>query len=338
MSAVESEPSTLQVVVIGSGTMGAALAHLAASAGHVCILLTADTSVVETINAEQRHPRFFGGPNLHAGVRAATNTADYVSEADLLVMAVPSCGMRKAAREVGGLTHAGQSVLSATKGFEPSTHQRMSQVLLEECPGICIGMLGGPNITLDLVRNLPTALMVAAESPQVRVYAQQALASPLVRIHTSADLLSYEYVAVLKNIVALETGVVTGLGLGDNFRALVMAEGMAEISKLMTAMELDASVLYGLAGLSDIFLTCSSGFAHNYAVGVKMGRGEATLADIQAMLKDRGETAEGLESLKAGLALAQQHGCELPLLKATCEFVYGGGKTATEDFLSAVFR
>lgn len=328
----------MKVVIIGSGTMGTALAHVAASAGHVCVLLTADTSVVETINAEQRHPRFFSGLKLHAGVRAATDTADHVPEADLLVMAAPSCGMRETAREISVLTHAGQSVLSVTKGFEPSTHKRMSQVLLEESPKIRIGTLAGPNITLDLVRNLPTALMVAAEFPQVRMYAQQAFAAPLVRIHTSADLLSYEYVTALKNIVALEIGVVTGLGLGDNFRALVMAEGMAEISRLMTAMGLDASALYGLAGLSDIFLTCSSGFAQNHAVGVKLGRGEATLADIQAMLRDGGETAEGLQSLKAGLALAQQYGCELPLLKATCQFVHGGGKTPTEDFLSAAFR
>ena len=120
--------------------------------------------------------------------------------------------------------------------------------------------------------------------------------------------------------------MVTGLGLGDNFRALVMAEGMAEISRLMTAMELDASALYGLAGLSDIFLTCSSGFAHNYAVGVKMGRGEATLGGYSGDAPSSGdETAEGLESLRAGLALAQQHGCELPLLKRYLHSLFYGG-------------
>jgi glycerol-3-phosphate dehydrogenase (NAD(P)+) len=323
-------------VAIGSGTMGTALAHVAASAGHACILLTADTAVVETINAERRHRHFFNGLKLHAGVRAATNGADHVPEADLLIMAMPSCEMRDAAREISRLPRAGQSVLSVTKGIEPSTHKRMSQVLLEELPDTRIGTLAGPNVTADLVKNLPTALMVAGSS-QVRMYAQQAFASPLVRIHTSADLRSYEYVTVLKNIVALEIGVVTGLGLGDNFRGLVMAEGMAEISRLMTAMDLDASALYGLAGLSDIFVTCSSEFAHNYAVGVKMGSGEATLADIQAMLKHRGETAEGLDSLRAGLALAEQYGCELPLLNATCKFL-GGCKAASEDFLSAAFR
>ncbi len=335
---MDSEPDKLKVVVLGSGTMGTALAHVAASAGHNCTLLTADTSVVESINAEQRHPRFFSGLKLHAGVRAATNTADHVPEADLLVMAAPSRQMRETARETSGLAHAGQSVLSVTKGFEPSTDKRMSQVLLEELPKTRIGTLAGPNITMDLVRNLPTALMVAAEFPQVRMHARQAFAAPLVKIHTSADLRSHEYVTALKNVVALEIGVVTGLGLGDNFRALVMAEGMAEISRLMTAMELDASALYGLAGLSDIFLTCSSGSAHNYAVGVKIGSGEARLADIQVLLEERGETAEGLHSLKAALALAEQYGCELPLLKATCQFVHGGEKTPAEDFLSAAFR
>ena len=124
-----------------------------------------------------------------------------------------------------------------------------------------------PHITLDLVKNLPTALVIASNSPQMREHGKRALTTPTVKINLSDDILSYEYASALKNIVALEVGIVTGLGLGDNFRALVLAEGMAEIAYLMARMGLQSDVFYTLAGLSDIFLTYSSHFARNYTIG-----------------------------------------------------------------------
>ena len=334
---MESKQKKLKVAVIGSSTMGTALSHLIASADHDCALLTDDPQVVEAVNKEHRHPHFFNGLHLHPHVEAHLQWESALSNADLLVMAVASYEMREVAQAIAAQTHSEHLVLSVTKGFEPVSYQRMSQVLLDALPTSHIGVLAGPNITLDLVKNLPTALLVAAESLPMRDVAQQAFSSARIKIQTSADLLSCEYVTALKNIVALEIGVVTGLGLGDNFRALVMAKGMSEISQLMVKMGLDSSMLYGLAGLSDIFLTCSSGFAHNYAIGVKMGSGEATLANIQTMLKTRGETAEGLESLKAGLLLSGQFDVSMPLLEATHHCIYGTTPVNSQSFLNAVF-
>lgn len=334
---MESKQKKLKVAVIGSGTMGTALAHLIASGSHDCALLTDDSQVVEAINREHRHPHFFNGLPLHPHVKAHLKGEYPFVNAELLVMAVASYEMREVARALAVHTHSAQLVLSVTKGFEPISYQRMSQVLLDELPTSYIGVLAGPNITLDLVKNLPTALLVASESLKMRETVHQAFSSPRINIQTSADLLSCEYVTALKNIVALEIGVVTGLGLGDNFRALVMAKGLAEISELMVKMGLDATILYDLAGLSDIFLTCSSGFAHNYTIGVKMGSGEETLADIQTMLKTRGETAEGLESIKAGLLLAKQFNVSVPLLEITHDFIYGNKQVKSQSFVDAVF-
>ena len=330
-----SELNRLTVTVIGSGTMGAALSHTIATAGHACTLLTWDDWVMESINATHRHPLFFGGLSLHPQVWSSTRFDAHVSGADLILMAVPSHAMRGVARSVSHLTHARQSVLSVTKGFEPTTHDLMSQVLAEELDTEHIGTLSGPNITLDLVKNLPTALVIASNSPQMRQHGKRALATPTVKINLSDDILSYEYASALKNIVALEIGIVTGLGLGDNFRALVLAEGMAEIAFLMASMGLQSDVFYTLAGLSDIFLTCSSHFARNYTIGVRLGEG-SRLPELLDELETSGETAEGIESLLAGKWLTQQHRSQSPLLDATHALVYGDSSLGAEAFLSVM--
>ena len=330
-----SERKSLTVTIIGSGTMSAALSHTIATAGHACTLLTRDDRVMESINATHRHPLFFGGLSLHPQVRCSTCFDAHVSGADLLLMAVPSHAMRGVARSVSHLTHAGQSVLSVTKGFEPMTHSLMSQVLAEELDTDHIGTLSGPNITLDLVKNLPTALVIASNSPQMREHGKRALATPTVKINLSDDLLSYEYASALKNIVALEVGIVTGLGLGDNFRALVLAEGLAEIVYLMARMGLQSDVFFGLAGLSDIFLTCSSHFARNYTIGVRLGEG-SRLPELLDELEASGETAEGIESLLVGKSLTQQHRSQSPLLDATHALVYGESNLGAEAFLAAM--
>lgn len=337
---MELNQQFLNIVVIGSGTMGTALSHLIAAAGHVCTLLTEEKHIAETINTSHHHPVFFANLTLHHGLKAATNWDAYIPFADLLVMAVPSYTMRKIAQRISPLIRAHHSVLSVTKGFEPETYKLMSEVLQETLPTIHIGTLSGPNITLDLVKNLPTELLISSPSPQLQDHGQRALTSSNVKIIVSEDLRSFEYISALKNIVALEVGIVTGLALGDNFRALVLAKGMAEISQLLAKMGLNSGAFYGLAGLSDIFLTCSSHFAHNYAIGVQLGTG-TLLSELVNNLQAKGEVAEGLESLKAGLALVQQYNHTAPLLKATYNFIYHNSDAQllkTEEFLAAIFN
>jgi glycerol-3-phosphate dehydrogenase (NAD(P)+) len=336
---VESDKNYLNVVVIGSGTMGTALAHVIASAGHSCTLLTDDVEVAKAVNTLHRHPVFFEGLTIHDKVKGSTASDACIPDAELLVMAVPSHNMREVARQIRHLTKTHQSVLSVTKGFEPVTHKLMSQVLREELETLHIGTLSGPNITLDLVRNLPTMLLVSSSSQQMLDHGRLAFSSSIVNVAVSKDIQTFEYISALKNCVAIEVGIVTGLELGDNFRALVLAKGMAEISRLLKRMGLHTEAFYGLAGLSDIFLTCSSHFAKNYAIGLQLGSG-ASLTQLLEALKEQGEVAEGLESVKAGHSLAQKFDCEAPLLEAAHRFIYrnASGEFGKDHFISAAFK
>ncbi|KPA17984.1 glycerol-3-phosphate dehydrogenase [Candidatus Magnetomorum sp. HK-1] len=319
--------------------MGTALAHLTACAGHSCTLLTDDMQVSSSLNSQHRHPLFFPNVNIHQNVSATLDFEAYIPDAQLLIMAIPSYSMRNTAKRLAHLIHAQQTVISPTKGFEAKTHQRMSIVLGEELKTEHIGCLSGPNITLDLVKNLPTKLIISSDSTLTLEQGQQALFSSKVKISVSEDIRSYEYASALKNIVALEIGIATGLGLGDNFRALVLAKGMAEISQLMKTIGLNAEVFYGLAGLSDIFLTCSSQFAQNYNIGIRLGEGAALPELIDALSSAKGEIPEGLESVKAGFALSQQQQQKAPLIEAIYTFMYQNmdRQCSIETFISAAF-
>lgn len=327
---------TLKVAIVGSGTMGTALSHVVASAGHDCTLLTDDQTVANSINTTHCHPVFFQELSLHNRVTASTIFEHSIAQADFIIMAVPSYEMRETAKHIQPFINNEHAILSVTKGFEPVTHKLMSQVLQEEFASDHIGTLSGPNITLDLVKNQPTILVISSPSQQLQEQGALAFSSATVKIILSADMPSYEYISALKNIVALEVGIATGLGLGDNFRAVVLAQGMAEISKLLAAMALDSSAFYGLAGLSDIFLTCCSAFARNYTIGVDLGRG-AALSVLIDELKLKGEVAEGIESVKAGHALMTTLGCAMPLLKTTYNFMYQQPRKDSSDcFVSAL--
>ena len=327
----------LRVAVFGSTTMGTALSHLVASAGHTCTLLTQDTTVQESINTRHCHPTYFKGAPIHPAVRASMNVAEEISQAELVIMASLSHTMRTAAQQVGPFTNASQSVLSATKGIEPSTCNLMTHVLREECNTEHLGTISGPNMQTYMVQGLPTTLVIASDSTQMRQHSWQAFTSPTINVNAVADLASHEYLSGLKNIVGMEVGMVQGLGLGTNFQGLVAAEGMKELDQLLTKMGLDSKPLYGVAGIADIFLVCTSEFALNYQIAVQMGQG-MTLEEALAPIKARGEMAEGVESLRIGLELAKQYGQSMPLLEAAHALAFNTRPVSKEEFIEAAFK
>lgn len=334
---VETNTNTLRVAVFGSTTMGTALSHLIASAGHACTLLTPDPAVVESINTRHCHPLYFQQAPIHPAVRASSAIEAEIPAADLVIMAVTSLNMHRAIQQVGPLIHAGQSVLSVAKGFEPGTCRLMTHILQEECQIPHIGTMSGPNMQMYMAQGLPTTLVIASDSAQVRQHGLQAFTSPTIKVEAVPDLASHEYLSGLKNIVGMEVGMAQGLGLGLNFHAVVLAQGMRELAQLLAKMGLESQPLYGVAGISDIFLVCTSPLALNYQIAVKTGQGEL-LEDVLAPMKARGEMAEGVESLRAGLELAKQYGQSMPLLEVTHALVFRTRPVSKEEFIEAAFN
>lgn len=304
-----------RVAVIGSGSMGIALAHAAATAGRRTTVWCADIETAEAITER------FGSRarHLEGRVRASNVLADVVRGSSLVIITVPSQQFRETARALGSLGVTGTSWLSSTKGFERETCIRMSEILAKETGAAAVGIVAGANITPEIVADALTAIVVASCDSEVSSLARRCLESPQLRVSCSEDLLSIEVAAALKNVVAIGVGIAAGLGLGFNARSIVFACGLREIARLGTALGADPSVFVGVAGVGDLFLTASSPDSLNRRLGVELGRGRA-LAGIVATLP---ETPEGIGSVRACRALARRYDLRLPITEAVAAILEG---------------
>jgi glycerol-3-phosphate dehydrogenase (NAD(P)+) len=228
----------------------------------------------------------------------------------MVIVAVPSHGFRDVIRHARPSLHASHVVVSATKGLENGTLLRMSEVLRDEIPaGIERAVLSGPSFAAELARQLPTAVVVASDSPHTVERVQSEFRSSSLRLYGSADLVGVEIGGACKNIIAIAAGVVEGLALGHNALAALITRGLAEVTRLAVALGAQRETLAGLAGLGDLVLTCTGELSRNRHVGLELARGRA-LADILASTR---MVPEGVRTTAAALALGAAHGVELPI-------------------------
>jgi glycerol-3-phosphate dehydrogenase (NAD(P)+) len=304
------------VAVIGSGSMGIALAHAAATAGRRTTVWCPDVAAAEAVTG-----RFDGScaPHLEGRVRTSTVLADVVRDVSLVIVTVRSQQFRETARALGSLGVTGKSWLSSTKAFEHETCLRMSQILANETRTAAVGIVAGANITPEIVADDLTAIVVASCDSEVGTLAKRCLESPQLRVSCSEDLLSIELAAALKNVVAIGVGIAAGLGLGFNARSIVFACGLREITRLGAALGADQSGFAGVAGAGDLFLTASSPDSLNRRLGVALGHGRA-LSNIVAELP---ETPEGIGSVRACRALARRYDLRLPITEAVAAILEG---------------
>jgi glycerol-3-phosphate dehydrogenase (NAD(P)+) len=313
-----------QVAVVGSGSMGTALAYAAATAGCHAALWCADAATAGIADERLRGAQT---AEAAAQIRVSTALADVVADAPLVIVTVPSSQFRDTARALGELGIAGRALLSSTKGLEPDTFARMSEILAQETGAAGVGVIAGANITPELVAGRLSAVVVASHVPQVGDLAKGCLESPQLRVGLHEDLASIELAAALKNVVAVGVGIATGLDLGFNARAIVFSCGLQEIAALGAVLGAKPAVFAGLVGAGDLFLTASSPDALNRRLGIELGRG-ARLADIVAGLP---EIPEGIASARACSALARRHGLNLPIAEAIAAIVDGTRKASALD-------
>ncbi|MGH7126824.1 MAG: NAD(P)H-dependent glycerol-3-phosphate dehydrogenase [Stellaceae bacterium] len=313
------------VAILGGGTMGTALAHAIASAGRECILWSPDSELVRGVNETHRNPRHFADFVLGASLSATTDLRHAVGTARLAVAAVRSHELRALARGIGGLLPESAVLLSATKGLEPQTNKRMSEVLREETGAQAVGAISGPNSMQDIIAGLPTALIVAATSGAALELARKMLALANLEIFTSSDLVGVELAGSLKNIVAIAAGIAAGLQLGDNARAFIITMGLAEIQTLAMSLGARASTFAGLAGIGDLFLTATSAHSRNTWIGVELGRG-VPLGTLLERLEKINEPAEGINTIRAGRELAARQHLRMPLTECVHAVAFEGAE------------
>ncbi|HEX4110307.1 MAG TPA: NAD(P)H-dependent glycerol-3-phosphate dehydrogenase [Solirubrobacteraceae bacterium] len=299
----------VQVTVLGGGSWGTTVAALAA--GNATTTLWArDADVAREIDEQHTNARFLGEERvLPQTLRATGDVVEAASGADVLVVGVPSVAVREVLRQAAPHVRPWIPVLSLVKGLEPDTRKRISEVIISELPGHPVGVLAGPNLAREVLDGFAAATVIATPDDAVGRALQPLFAGPRFRVYRNQDVLGSELGGVLKNVIAIAVGMAEGLGVGDNTRAMVIARGLAEMTRLGEAMGADPRTFAGLTGLGDLMATCMSPLSRNRRVGEELARGRT----LEQIASDMNQVAEGVKTARTVMELADQHGVVMPI-------------------------
>jgi glycerol-3-phosphate dehydrogenase (NAD(P)+) len=321
------------VAVLGAGSWGTTLANLLAAKGETVRLWAYEPEVVEAINARHENSLFLPGIPLAPGLRAYGDAREAVAGASVIVSAAPSHAVRSVIAGLEGRVKDGALVVSATKGIETDTLALMSGVFEECLPQTRFAALSGPSFALEVCQGQPTLVVAAARDEATARDAQRIFATPQFRVYSHDDVVGVELAGALKNVIAIAAGILEGLGMGHNPRAALITRGLAEITRLGVALGASPPTFAGLAGMGDLILTTTGSLSRNRALGVALAEGQ-TLEDYRRAHRS---VAEGANTSKAGAALGERMGVELPIIGKVCEVLFRG-KSAREGVAELMSR
>lgn len=323
----------MKVAVLGAGSWGTALATLFTRNGCETTLWARRVDVAQEITLHHTNQRYLPDAELPPKLMATSELRESVNGAALIVFAVPSSSLSDVARAARPYIAQSTLLAHAVKGFDLPTQRRMSEVLRDEFPDVWpnVCVISGPSHAEEVMKHLPTTLVVASPKRTPAERLQDALMGQFMRVYTNPDVVGCELGGSLKNIIALGVGITDGLGFGDNAKAALMTRGLAEIARLGMQMGASPLTFSGLSGIGDLIVTCTSLHSRNFRAGRLLGQGktlEETLAQI-------GMVVEGVTTTKATLTLAKRLGIEMPITKEIHGVLFEGKapQEAVEDLM-----
>jgi glycerol-3-phosphate dehydrogenase (NAD(P)+) len=298
-----------RIAVLGAGSWGTALANLLAGKSYVVRIWAREAEVVTGINSRHENELFLPGHSLAPSLVADADAARVVADADVVVSAAPSHAVRHVVGEVASAVRPGTLVVSATKGIEDASLARMSEVIGAVLPSARVAVLSGPSFASEVAAGQPTAVVAASAEPSSAAEVQELFSTPAFRVYTNGDVIGVELGGSLKNVIAIAAGTLEGLGLGHNPRAALLTRGLAEITRLGTALGAEPATFAGLAGMGDLILTATGALSRNRALGMALAHGES----FEAWQSRNRTVAEGANTSRAAARLAQRARVEMPI-------------------------
>jgi len=309
-----------RTALVGAGGWGTALAVLWAKRGNEITLWGHNAERTEEIRVARENLEYLPGVKLPESIQV-TSDISHCAEADLIVFVTPSTALRSVANQLRATLSGSRPVLlSGTKGIEHGTGMRMSQVLEEIFPQNTVAVLSGPNLAVEVSRDLPTATVLGCPVAECAEELQRHLGSERFRIYSSDETIGIELGGALKNVFAIPAGVSDGFGLGDNSKAALVTRSLAELLRLGTAMGGNPRTFYGLSGAGDLIATCFSQHSRNRRVGEKLGRGET----LEQILSATHMVAEGIPTTKSAYECARKLKVETPIIDQVYSVLYEG--------------
>lgn len=311
------------VGVIGSGAFGTVISNLLAENQRV-LMFTRNHAVAEKIRTTRNHKN----QEIHPNIEVTTDITQLAERCSLIFPVVPSKGFRSMMKNLGPLLQPWHILIHATKGLDvqwPEAQpeglkerltkdqvKTMSQVIMEESVVVKVGCLAGPNLSKEIARGLPAGTVIASRFDEVIRVGHAAINTPRFKVFQNHDLVGVEWAGVLKNILAIGSGMASGLGQGENARALLITRGWGEMMKIAEMFGSDKSAFMGLSGIGDLIATCSSPLSRNYTVGNRLAKGET----LEEILDTMEEVAEGVNTIRIATGLIRQYKLRSPIITA----------------------
>jgi glycerol-3-phosphate dehydrogenase (NAD(P)+) len=301
-----------RIAIVGGGSWGTALSIILAKAGHAVRLWVYEAELVSEINQDRRNSLYLPEFSIPDGVQASGSLEFCLEQAEILLSVIPSPHCRNVYQAMLPYLNPDVIFVSATKGIENQSLQRMSEVIREVVsPAFSpkIAVISGPSFAKEVAKGDPTAIVVASQDKETAELVQSEFSGPSLRLYTNPDVVGVELGGAVKNVIAIAAGVCAGMGLGFNSMAALITRGLAEMTRLALACGGRRDTLAGLAGMGDLVLTCTGGLSRNRTVGVQLGQGRK-LAEIVGSMR---MVAEGIMTARATLNLAKKYQVEMPI-------------------------
>ncbi|HEL1586385.1 TPA: NAD(P)H-dependent glycerol-3-phosphate dehydrogenase [Streptococcus suis] len=327
------------IAVLGPGSWGTALAQVLNDNGHQVRIWGNIPEQIDEINEQHTNKRYFKDIVLDEKIKGYKDLAETLDGVDAVLFVVPTKVTRLVAKQVAQALKHKVVVMHASKGLEPDSHKRLSEVLEEEIPAELrseIVVVSGPSHAEEtIVRDL-TLISAASKDLETATYVQNLFSNRYFRLYTNNDVIGVETAGALKNIIAVGAGALHGLGFGDNAKAAIIARGLTEITRLGVAMGANPLTYSGLSGVGDLIVTGTSVHSRNWRAGDLLGKGEK-LENIEANM---GMVIEGISTTKAAYELAQELGVYMPITQAIYSVIYQGAsiQDAIQEIMSGEFR
>jgi glycerol-3-phosphate dehydrogenase (NAD(P)+) len=288
--------------------------------GHAVRLWAREADVVASVNGRRENVQFLPGTLLPDGLVATADLSEAVRQSEIVIYATPSAHLRSVARSGASALPTGAIVAVATKGIEEGSLALMTDVASGEHPGHPVVAVSGPSFAAEVAACQPTAIVAASTDFAAARTVQRTLSSAYLRVYTQRDVVGVELGGALKNVMAVATGIVEGVGLGHNSRAALITRGLAEMTRLGVALGATASTFAGLAGIGDLVLTCTGSLSRNRAIGEEIGRG----ASLAQALAGKQTVAEGVVTAKSAGMLAARYDVEMPIVEMVNRILFQG--------------
>ncbi|WP_435978652.1 NAD(P)H-dependent glycerol-3-phosphate dehydrogenase [Psychrobacter sp. DM4] len=317
MAQIHKNPTKLRLAFLGGGSFGTAMANLAARNGCDTTLWVRNKRTVKSMAKLQMNKQYLPGYKLDDRLKYSHDLESSVKDKDIIFLAVPSSAFRETLQNIAPFI-TGQSIVSLTKGMEKDTFAMMSDIIKDVLPEVSFGVMSGPNLAVEIMKNMPSATVIASNSEPLRHAVQAALHSAFFRVFASDDVHGVELGGALKNIYAIAMGMAVAYEVGENTKAMLLTRALAEMSRFGVETGANPLTFLGLSGVGDLYATCGSELSRNFRIGNMLGRGMS----IDAAVKKLGQTAEGVNTIQQVHEKATKQGIYMPITHALYAVIY----------------